>query len=496
MSMFRFATASRLNAARLEALGKTLAVVEFLPDGTILSANPTFLAAMGYRLDELRGRHHSVFLEDQATRSPDYEVFWRALRRGEAASGTFARRARSGEAVWLEASYLPVILSGKTVRVMKLASVVTAQVVRAAADKALVAAIDRSQATIRFDLDGKILGANANFCQVMGYAEAEILGQHHSLFVAPAARGSAEYRAFWQQLREGRFASAEYCRYAKGGQAVWLQATYNPVFDAQGRVTGVVKIATDITARRQADQRAVARAEQVLRDLAAVSGAISTTSQQAGTALQAASATAENVHAVAAGAEELGSSIAEISRQMAETSKITTSAVQQTTETTATVGSLLAATAQIEQVVQLINSIASQTNLLALNATIEAARAGEGGKGFAVVASEVKNLANQTARATESIASHIANVQQATQAAVASIQQISATVSSINEVATGIASAVEEQDAVAREIAANMQVAASGVASITTSVSRIAEASQAADGAVQTIQEVSRSVAA
>jgi methyl-accepting chemotaxis protein len=316
------------------------------------------------------------------------------------------------------------------------------------------------------------------------------------MFVEPEQRASAEYRRFWEQLRQGEFQASEYCRMAKGGRKVWIQASYNPILDPTGVPLKVVKFATDITANVVRRQRREQIGHEIERDIGAISEAISTTNAQAGTAAAASAETSENVQAVAAGAEQLGASIAEISRRMSEASETTSSAVRQAEKTNTIVGSLLVATSQIEQVVQLITTIAGQTNLLALNATIEAARAGDAGKGFAVVASEVKSLATQTTRATESISAQITNVQSATNQSVEAIRQISETIGSINAIATAIAAAVEEQDAVAREMSTNMQVAANGVTSITESTNRIAHATESAAQAAQKVMKAAQELAA
>ena len=233
---------------KVEAIHRSQAVIEFAMDGTILDANANFLAALGYSLDEVRGRHHSIFLEPAERDGAEYRRFWAALRDGKFQTAEYRRRHKDGRDVWIQASYNPVMdPAGRLLKVVKFATDVTAEKLRNVEIAAKLDAIDRSQALIEFSTDGTILHANPNFLQVMDYSLAEIQGKHHSIFVDPVERKSAEYAAFWDRLRAGQFQKAEFCRYAKGGRKVWIQATYNPVMDAAGRPFKVLKFATDIT---------------------------------------------------------------------------------------------------------------------------------------------------------------------------------------------------------------------------------------------------------
>jgi methyl-accepting chemotaxis protein len=350
------------------------------------------------------------------------------------------------------------------------------------------AAIGRSQAMIEFAPDGTIRDANPNFLAAMGYELAEVKGKHHSMFMPAEERDSAVYRQFWESLRAGAFSSTKFRRIGKGGRVVWIQASYNPILDASGRVTGVIKVAADITAQ-------VNEIEKVIQSIAQIDNAVGQSNREA-TAVAAASVqTSSNVQSVAAGAEELSTTVGEISRQLSQARMIASRAVDEAHKTTDIVSGLSTAAQRIGDVVQLINNIAGQTNLLALNATIEAARAGEAGKGFSVVASEVKSLATQTAKATDEIRNQINSVQHSTGDAVTAISAITETITAINEISTVIASAVEEQSAVTAEMSENMRVAAEGVDAISSSMTGIAKSVSDIEIATRVVRDSARQVA-
>jgi methyl-accepting chemotaxis protein len=698
---------------QLAAISKAQAVIEFEMDGTIITANANFLSVMGYTLDEIKGKHHSMFVDAQYGQSAEYKEFWLKLNRGEYQAAEYKRLAKGGKEVWILASYNPILdADNKPFKVVKYATDTTQQKLITADYEGQLAAINKSQAVIEFKMDGTILTANENFLSVMGYRLDEIVGKHHSMFADERYKQSPDYKEFWAKLNRGEYVADEFKRIGKGGKEVWIQASYNPILDLNGKPFKVVKYATDITERKvvvdkvadylqkiskgeipakitdtyngdfnliknnlntcidavnalvadavmlvnaavggkletRADAtkhagdyrkivegvnatldavidplnvaakyvdeiskgnipakitdtyngdfnliknnlntcidavnalvadavmlvnaavegRLETRADATkhagdyrkvvegvnktldavvtpLRDVAAVlddmadanltvrmtgnytgdfkqlaesvnkaAGQMQSALQQITTYAQSLAAASEeltassqqmagnaeetatqatvvsaaseevskNVSVVATGSEEMLASIREISKSANDATRVAKHAVGVADSTNSTIAKLGDSSLEIGKVIKVITSIAQQTNLLALNATIEAARAGEAGKGFAVVANEVKELAKETARATEEIGQKIEAIQGDTKAAVTAIGEISGIINQINDISNTIASAVEEQTATTNEIGRNVTEAAKGTMGIAENISGVAQAAK------------------
>ena len=479
--------------SRLAALDRFYACIEFELDGAILTANDNFLSITGYRLDEIRDKNYSIFVDDAYAESEGYKTFWERLRSGESFFDEFPRLNKEGERIWLQAGCSPVTdQSGRPCKVIKTARDITAEKLRAVEYEGCMTAITKSQAIISFELDGTIIEANDAFLNAMGYRLDEIQGRHHSMFVPPEEASSPEYRRFWQILGEGRYMTGEYRRIGKGGRPVYIQGSYNPIIDQTGKPVKVMKFAADVTAAVNEREHLFSIQRDINSELGSITETIDAASKQAAAASTQASG---NVRTVVAGAEELAASVSEIRRQMDNARSISSDAVHEADRTSEIISGLAEAAKAIGDVIGLIDELADRTDLLALNAAIEAARAGEAGKGFAVVAAEVKNLSRQTGRATEDIRGQINDVRQSTAEAVEMIGGVSRVIIQINDIFSTIARAVQQQSTLTEEVSSNMHSASRGVAEISGAMGRITSAAESINRAVSKIKTASQEIA-
>ncbi len=490
---------------QVEAIGRSQAVIEFNMDGTIINANENFLSAMGYRLDEIQGQHHSMFVDRDTANSNEYKEFWASLNLGEFSSKQFKRITKSGNEIWIQASYNPIFdENGQPYKVVKYATDVTQRKFENLNNSSKIDAIYRSQAVIEFNLDGTIITANDNFLGAMGYQLNEIKGKHHRMFVDQETANSNEYREFWASLNAGEYQAGEFMRVAKGGNEIWIQASYNPVLDLDGNPYKVIKFASDITQQKQMQ----ISVESILKEVSSVmlSLAEGNTDQRVDGNYVGQFDKLKNVvnsycekisdivlqiressQLVNAGAEEISRGNLDLSRRtesQAASLEETSASMEQMTSTVKqnadnakeanqlaidardqastggdVVNKAISAMHEINQssnkisdIIGVIDEIAFQTNLLALNAAVEAARAGEQGRGFAVVATEVRNLAGRSATAAKEIKELIEDsVQKVTDGSQLvnqsgeTLEEIMQSVRQVAEIVGDISSATQEQ---------------------------------------------------
>ena len=571
------------------AISKSLAVIQFDLSGNILTANDNFLHAFGYRLEELVGQHHSMLVDPAMRSSEAYRIFWQKLGRGEFDSGQYKRLGKDGRVVWIQASYNPILdATGKPFKIVKYATDVTREVVTAAESRSQLSAVNRSQGIIEFDMSGNILNANENFLNVVGYRLEEIKGQNHSIFVDSEYRASNEYRVFWEKLRRGEFDSGQYRRLGKGGREVWIQASYNPILDADGKPYKVVKFAADVTAQvasltqemdaavnqtqvviesaisgdlskrietadlsgglqkmgdainmllgtvtemfsdvqvvilaategdlsgrvetgaKTGDLRKMA--ESVNRLLESVSEIVTSVKGASSEVLRGAEEISQgnlnlsqrteqqssSLEETASSMEEMTSTVKQNADNAGQANQLATAARDQAEKGGAVVGKAVGAMAKINEaskkisdIIGVIDEIAFQTNLLALNAAVEAARAGEQGRGFAVVATEVRSLAGRSATAAKEIKELI-------QDSVKKVEDGSALVTQSGQTLDQIVTSVKKVSDIIAEIAAASREQSAGIEQVNQAVMQMDEMTQQNAALVEEATAASQSMA-
>ena len=429
-------TQARLRNAEYEgkvnAINRAQAVIEFDMKGHVLWANQNFLDLMGYSLDDVRGKHHRMFCDPQHTQTEAYASFWDKLGRGEFDSGEYRRIGKSGREVWIQATYNPILdMDGRPMKIVKFAIDVTESKLLNSEFESKVKAVDRGQAVIEFDLDGKVLTANDNFLRTMGYSLREMVGQHHSMFCSPDYIQSLEYRDFWLKLNKGEFFTGRFHRVGKYNRDVWIQATYSPIFNLKGEPLRVVKYAHDITEQVKLERQIRDKTEHMTRTVSELATSIAAISHNTTSATVMAGETQANAEQ---GFEALRKAIEAIELIQKSSS-------------------------EMADIVKVIGDIAGQTNLLAFNAAIEAARAGEHGVGFSVVAGEVRKLAERSSQAAREIAKLIdesvtrVNVgSDRSQHAKTAFERIVGSVSKTSESIRQIASSTESQQLASKNV--------------------------------------------
>ncbi|WP_245585324.1 methyl-accepting chemotaxis protein [Pleomorphomonas koreensis] len=496
-----------------DAIRLSQSVLELTPDGTVIDANEIFCTVFGYTIDEIRGKPVSMFADPAARESAEYKLMWDRLHRGEHVTGQYKRIGKGGREIWLEVSFNPILgLDGKPFKIVQIATDITTRRMQAADFEGQIAAISKAQAVIEFSMDGKVLDANENFLSALGYTLTEIRGQHHSMFVDPAYRASVDYRMFWEKLGRGEYDAAQYKRIGKGGREVWIQASYNPILDMNGKPFKVVKYATDVTEQvmaAEALKAAVRESKEVIEaarinDLTkrvpldgktgeiaslcegintlldtmstvvadimdaatTISNAVAEISSGTTDLSQRTEQQASNLEETAASMEEMAATVKQNADNAQQANQLAASARVTATDGGEVVGKAVGAMSRIEtssqkisDIISVIDEIAFQTNLLALNAAVEAARAGDAGKGFAVVASEVRSLAQRSSGAAKDIKALIvesgAQVKDGVKLvndAGTALTEIVGSIKKVADIVSDIASASREQSAGVEEI--------------------------------------------
>ena len=516
---------SRDLRGHVAAMSRTTPIIHFDLNGYVTYANEMFLRASGYKLAEIRGQHHRMFVDADQRDTPAYREFWAKLRAGETQSAQYKRQGKDGKPIWVEATYYPILDAfGNARKVIKHTVDVTSKMLDRANGRGQLEAISKAQAVLELALDGTVITANPNFLNTFGYSLDDVRGRHHSLFVDAAVRDSADYRGLWSKLARGEYDAGQFKCVAKGGRDVWIQASFNPILDASGKPFKIVEYATDVTQQLSFSEqlrvavnetRAVVSAAasgdlsrrvpltgksgdiaelsrgvnelidvmmQLIEQIKETAGEVQLAAEEISTGngnLSARTATqASSLEETASSMEEMASTVRQTAENAAQANQLAIVACEQAEKGGAVVGAAVSAmsginnsSSKIADIIGVIDEIAFQTNLLALNAAVEAARAGEQGRGFAVVASEVRSLAGRSATAAKEIKALI-------QDSVSRVSEGSRLVDESGRTLEGIVGAVKKVTTIVAEIASASREQSIGIEQVNRAVMQMDEGTQ------------------
>jgi methyl-accepting chemotaxis protein len=491
---FRQVLSGSERVSLLETLGSWNSLMMLTPDGEVADVNDTFSKVLGYVRGDIVGKSLNILVARPTDPPLLSNDLIEALSAGESAFVQRRVKAKSGAEHHVAARFYPIVSGGETRKIAVFCTDVSAAAEDAAVNRARLAAIDQTFAMIEFDLNGHVIYATPAFCKAVGYTLPELKGKPHRLLADSSVMSDAEYHEFWDGLRQGNVRSGEFRRVKKGGEEIWILASYARTVDEEGLPVSVIKLASDITdeVRRRSEAERVAR--EVDNRLENIVGAVSDANQRSASASGAASAVSRTVQDAADGMNELRHTSHRISEAMGNAREAVGQVITETRMADGHIGALSSAAESMSTIVEIIEKVAGQINLLALNATIESARAGEAGKGFAVVAAEVKSLADQVSQSTSQIASDIDRVQSVSGSVVSGLKSIADAVRLVETSVTAAGDAVEAQTDAAETIAAGMNEAARSVRDIDENLSLMTDAIAGADDSAREGSRMYRSM--